>query len=527
MGRKTVLDNEQEEELSRRIVRLAEVGYPLTNKILRKCVFTFCEENNLNHPFSTEKKMAGRSWIIGFLQRHPEISVRKAQSMNPARAQKLNKFIIKDYFDKLKTVLQELDLMDKPERIYNVDEKGCRLTLHHQQTVLAKKGAKRVHLVAPEHGENVSIVACANASGVAIPPMVLFKGQRMKPEWKDNLPHGSLALMTSKGSMNVQTFTIWLEHLAKYKLEGKCLLIFDGASCHLDPSIVDVAERHDITLLCLPSNTTHELQPMDKAVFRSFEHHWDEQVLLFWTKYKDRALTKQRFGEIFSVVWDKAMTPANIKSGFSATGIFPYNPDAIPEVAFAPSIFTEEAFNEYPDSIQPNTIRQRTPSPQPGCSHKPLPEKPLTLYSKPPFCRKKRARDVYSSSESSGDYTSESEDSLGDLEVDLAENNSDLDEHNKKNNEDVNGHTEINRHIDEANNPEKMKVARKTTPNTSFTEMLETPAKVEKRTKNRKKAINSRALVVKKSVFTYHIRKIHHSKFIPFSCQKIKQKSGR
>ncbi|KAI4464238.1 hypothetical protein MML48_3g00009674 [Holotrichia oblita] len=374
--------------------------------------------------------MAERSWIIGFLQRHQEISVRQAQSMNPARAQKLNKFIIKDYFEKLKTVLQELDLMDEPERIYNVDEKGCRLTLHHQQTVLAKKGAKLVHLVAPEHGENVSIVACANASGVAIPPTVLFKGKRMKPEWKDNLPHGSLALMTSKGSMNVQTFTIWLEHLAKYKLEGKCLLIFDGASCHLDPSIVDVAERHNITLLCLPSNTTHELPPMDKAVFRSFEHHWDEQVLLFWTKYKDRALTKQRFGEIFSVVWDKAMTPANIKSGFSATGIFPYNPDAIPEVAFASSIFTEEDFNENPDNIEPNTIRHRSPSPQPGCSHKSMPEKP---------------------------------------------------------------------HLDEVSNPEKQKAARKTTPNT---EMLETPAKVEKRTKHRKKAINSRALVVTKNVFS-------------------------
>ncbi|KAI4455501.1 hypothetical protein MML48_9g00007999 [Holotrichia oblita] len=168
LERKTVLDNEQEEELSRRIVRIAEVSYRLTHKILRKCVSTFCEENNLNHPFFTEKKMVGRFWIIGFLQRHQEISIRKAQSMNPARPQKLNKFIIKDYFDKLKTVLQELDLTDKSERIYNVDEKGCRLTLHHQQTVLAQKGAKRVYLVAPEHGENVSIVACANASGVAI-----------------------------------------------------------------------------------------------------------------------------------------------------------------------------------------------------------------------------------------------------------------------------------------------------------------------------------------------------------------------
>lgn len=48
-------------------------------------------------------------------------------------------------------------------------------------------------------------------------------------------------------------------------------LIFDGAKLHLDVSIVDAAEKHDISLFCLPSNTTHELQPMDKAVFKSYE----------------------------------------------------------------------------------------------------------------------------------------------------------------------------------------------------------------------------------------------------------------
>lgn len=35
--------------------------------------------------------------------------------MNPARAQKLNKFFVRDDFDKLKIVLLELDLMDKPK----------------------------------------------------------------------------------------------------------------------------------------------------------------------------------------------------------------------------------------------------------------------------------------------------------------------------------------------------------------------------------------------------------------------------
>jgi hypothetical protein len=41
--------------------------------------------------------------------------------------------------------------MNKPELIYNMDEKGCRLTIYicHHQTALAK----RTHLLATEHAE--------------------------------------------------------------------------------------------------------------------------------------------------------------------------------------------------------------------------------------------------------------------------------------------------------------------------------------------------------------------------------------
>ncbi|CAK1604137.1 unnamed protein product [Parnassius mnemosyne] len=146
--------------------------------------------------------------------------------------------------------------------------------------------------------------------------------------------------MTPKGSMNSETFVKWIHHFAKFKTPGPCLLIFDGASSHLYYNIVDVADKHDITLLCLPSNTTHDLQPMDKAVFRAFEHYWDQELQKFRFKNKDKALTKQRFGRIFTPVWDKALTPSNIKSGFEATGIYPFNPDRIPECAYAPSIPT-------------------------------------------------------------------------------------------------------------------------------------------------------------------------------------------
>lgn len=59
LGRKHTLDNEEEEELCQRIIRLAQVGYPLTTKCLRLCVYKFCLEKGLKNLFKNNG-MAGR-----------------------------------------------------------------------------------------------------------------------------------------------------------------------------------------------------------------------------------------------------------------------------------------------------------------------------------------------------------------------------------------------------------------------------------------------------------------------------------
>lgn len=143
--------------------------------------------------------------------------------------------------------MTEMNMFKKTQSIYNVDDKGTRLCWHTQQVVLARKRAKRVHNIAPKHGEYVTIVACGNALGQAIPPVILFKGEILKPEWLENLPSGSNLFMTPKGSMTSATFTKWLTHFSKYKTPGPDLLIFDGVSSHLDANIVVEApsQQHD------------------------------------------------------------------------------------------------------------------------------------------------------------------------------------------------------------------------------------------------------------------------------------------
>lgn len=374
LGRPSILDEEQERNFVQRIKRYSQIGLPLTPKLVRHQMFRYCDINNIPNNFNKEKQFAGKDWLSLFLKRNADLSVRKAQPMNPARAQKLNKAVVSDHFTKITELMTTLNIKDKPQNIYNMDAKGCRLTMHHQQCVLSERGVRRVHMVAPEHAENVTIVACCNAMGNSVPPMILFRGKRLKPEFCDNLPHGTLVKMAPKGSMTTQLFNDFLRHFAQYKSNGSTLLVFDGATSHLDFTIAETAESLGITLFCLPSNTTHELQPLDKAVFRSFEANWDQELLRYWDTFPQRSLNKSRFNIIFSRVWPKCMTPENIVSGFRATGLFPLNPDAIPDAAFAPSLVTQrplphEINESLPSSDDENVplatlIRRSKPIPQ-------------------------------------------------------------------------------------------------------------------------------------------------------------------
>jgi len=89
----------------------------------------------------------------------------KAQNLNPGIVQNLNHFIVDDYFSKLKMTVEELGVMNKPECIYIVHEKGCRLCLHKRPLVMIQKGRKCLNLVAAEHGKNVTIMSCGNTIG--------------------------------------------------------------------------------------------------------------------------------------------------------------------------------------------------------------------------------------------------------------------------------------------------------------------------------------------------------------------------
>lgn len=378
MGPSGTLGNDNECRLVRHIKNMQQHGFPMTRTDVRSLAYNFAEELGLRHKFSKETQKAGYDWLHLFLTRHPDLSIRKSEGVSLARAQEMNRSEVNDYFELLRNVFEENCLFNKPCALFNMDETGLQLN-NRPGHVIAGKGSKSVPLVtSSEKGETITLVACCNAEGMFLPPVVIMKGKNKKPEFEDGMPPGSVVYMSEKSAyINSVIFSDWLrQHFLPRKPAGKFVLILDGHSSHCNSvQLLEFAKANDIILICLPSHTTHFLQPLDRAVFKSVKSYFYSAAQKWLKNHPTRKITRLQFGQLLNECWGKSATPENAVSAFKATGIYPFNPDAIPQYAFINVNTVEERhLNVQPveenvnDAENFNTHKQATPEPQPSIS---------------------------------------------------------------------------------------------------------------------------------------------------------------
>lgn len=121
----------------------------------------------------------GRDWFDGFRKRHPAIVFRTPTPLNNVRARMLNSDVTAKYFYDLNITLTSLGLHDKPKYIWNIDETNVSLT-HKPSKVLAQIGQRNVPGQVGNCRDGVTVLACINAAGDDIPPLVIVKGMTDK-----------------------------------------------------------------------------------------------------------------------------------------------------------------------------------------------------------------------------------------------------------------------------------------------------------------------------------------------------------
>ena len=102
----------------------------------------------------------------------------------------VNKETMDQYFSLLYDTLSTHDLLEKPSQIYNVDESGIPLKPRPSNVVSVKgRKTKKVQYRSSGCKWQITIVACANAAGQTIPPMVIYDNVNLNPAWtKEEVP---------------------------------------------------------------------------------------------------------------------------------------------------------------------------------------------------------------------------------------------------------------------------------------------------------------------------------------------------
>ena len=317
-GPERYLTDTEEHELVHFIKECARVGYAKT----RKQIITIVELALKTKRGPDASITPG--WWYSFKGRHPELTIRTAEKLAYARAIAQDQSVLDHYFDLLEQTMLENEIISFPSRIFNVDESGFPLQAH-KSCVVAEKGCKHPTTVTTGDKAQITVIACVNASGAKLPPMVIFDRKVLKADLTLNEVPETIYALTDNGWSNSEVFDIWFHnHFLAYAPTARpLLLLMDGHSSHYNPSTIKTAAAQQIILFCLPPHTTHIAQPLDVAAFGVLKQCWDEQCHQYMANNPGKVVTRFQFSDLFSRAWAEAMIPRNICAGFKAAGVYP------------------------------------------------------------------------------------------------------------------------------------------------------------------------------------------------------------
>ena len=334
LGRYVVsLNEEYEKSLVDYIQDMERAMMGITPLNVRMLAFELAEKMNIPHSFNREKKCAGKDWFMNFMARWPQLSVRRPIGTSLNRQNSFTKEAISIFFENLEKKMTELKIdQSRINMIWNADETGVS-TVVDPGKIVATKGIRQVRkITSGERGSNITAVVAMNPLGSFIPPLFVFPRKRMNDRLMFGAPYGAVGEVNDRGTGYIDSvlFPKYLEHFAKYancSKERPCILILDGHESHKTIDAIEVCRRNGISIITLPPHTSHRTQPLDRTFFKILKSKYKNGIDAWMVANRGKVMfSVYDVVQTFAAAYDSSCTNAVAKAGFSAAGIWPFNP---------------------------------------------------------------------------------------------------------------------------------------------------------------------------------------------------------
>ena len=334
-GGNTKLSSEDETVLAKYITYMASIGHPLNVGEVKLFAWSIAKRSATPNCFG--KNGPSNKWWLGYKRRHEEITLRRPDKLDRKRNAMARTSVIDSHFNLLLETLEKHDILNKPSHIFNVDESGMEMDSVTGKVVV-NRNSKHTYQETSGEREHITVNVCASADGHFLPPMIIFERCFPSGHYSLNGPPDTTYAWSESGWMDGDLFKKWFETVFLPNTEHlrallPALLILDGHTSHLTLDVIDLARENNVILFCLPPHTTHLLQPLDVAVFKSLKAYFTNLVrsvrLVTMGTPKVLHVNRTNFTTFFREAFQQAMTVTAITNGFRKCGIFPFSPAAI------------------------------------------------------------------------------------------------------------------------------------------------------------------------------------------------------
>ena len=307
-------------------------GLPLRAASVRRMADLLLANRASSTPGTTSA--VGQCWVRNFVKRHPELQSKYSRKYDYQRAQCEDPKIIQNWFRLVQNTIAKYGIL--AQDIYNFDETGFQMgMITTAKVITGSKRAGRPTVTQPGNREWVTAIEAINSTGWALPPMIIFQGKLHQASWYNDelIPSNWTIGLSENGWTNDKLALFWLQEVfdkyTKARTVGAFrLLILDGHGSHATPDFDHFCSEHSIIVLCMPPHSSHLLQPLDVGCFSPLKKAYGRKVeesIRLGINHTD----KIEFLRMFQEARTEALNQKNIQSGFTATGLDPFNPDQV------------------------------------------------------------------------------------------------------------------------------------------------------------------------------------------------------